>query len=178
MLDIFLFCIFAQSKIKYLLPLLRMKGFSFDLQRCQIPFTSFLHFVCLLVSGSYWPFCIRNPFKFWISSLALNMNLTSISDKNGSYFFLISYQFQSLSKFPWMRSLKFKFCLFALVAGPSVCLLGRLNWAPDFICFISSQKSHKDCSKNQPQNCPRSSHSPKRDSKLKNCPKRRRIFIW
>ena len=34
-----------------------------------------------------------------------------------------------------MRNLKFKFCLFTLVAGPSVSLLGRLNGAPDFICF-------------------------------------------
>ena len=65
---------------------------------------------------------------------------------------------KSLNKFSWMRNLQFKFCLFTLVAGPSVCLLGRLNWAPDFICFISSQKAIKIVPKINPKNCPKSSH--------------------
>ena len=73
-----------------------------------------------------------------------------------------------------MHNLKFKFCLFTLVAGPSVCLLGRLNGAPDFICFISSQKSHKKvikiAQKIDPQNlgCPKIKQAKKLSKKKMN----------
>ena len=73
-----------------------------------------------------------------------------------------------LDKFSWIRNLKFKFCLFTLVAGPSVCLLGRLNWAPDFICFISSQKSTKKSIKIVPKIDPKNCHKvPKGTASLK-----------